>query len=545
MPNTTVYTNNQYYQDIAAAIRRKNGLTTSYKPSEMAPAIDSLIVSGQAITLQNKIVTPTTTALVITKDAGYTGLGTVTVNAIQTETRTVTQNGTVTPATGKFFSSITVSVPSSGTTINNRSLTVTPTESSQTFSVPSGYTGLGPVTVEGISPFYIGSNIPRQAGDLIIPTDTTQTIVGSGIYTTGVTSVAPVPTDSENILTSNGVHTPASGKWFDSVTVSVPATTVSLQTKTVTYTPSETAQTATVTPGTGYGGLSKVTVNVNAISSTFVGSGITRNPTLTVSENQVTAPVGYYSATQTATVATATLATPEIGVNNSGLITAILEQENSGYIFAGTTSDSVQLATKAAATITPKSSAQTAVAAGIYTTGAITVAAVPTETKTVTANGTYAPTSGRWFSSVTVNVPVGATINNQNITITPNETTQTFTASSGYTGLGTVTVNAISSTYVGSGIATRGSSDLTASGAVVTVPAGYYSAQATKSVATVTQATPVAAITNSTGIISATATQGAGYVSAGTKTGTTQLTVQAGKTVTPTADNQTAVASYR
>ena len=69
--------------------------------------------------------------------------------------------------------------------------------------------------------------------------------------------------------------------------------------------------------------------------------------------------------------------------------------------------------------------------------------------------------------------------------------------------------------------------------------------KATGTVETVAQATPVATIANATGIISATAKQSAGVVVAGTKTGTAQLTVQAGKTVTPTENTQTAVDSYR
>ena len=40
-------------------------------------------------------------------------------------------------------------------------------------------------------------------------------------------------------------------------------------------------------------------------------------------------------------------------------------------------------------------------------------------------------------------------------------------------------------------------------------------------------------------------TQAAGYVAAGTTTGTLQLTVQAAKTVTPTTSEQTAVAANR
>lgn len=90
-------------------------------------------------------------------------------------------------------------------------------------------------------------------------------------------------------------------------------------------------------------------------------------------------------------------------------------------------------------------------------------------------------------------------------------------------------------------IATKTSSNLTASGATVTVPAGYYASNATKSVATATQATPSVSI-DSAGKITASATQSAGYVSAGTKTGTKQLTTQADKTITPTKSSQTAVA---
>lgn len=90
-------------------------------------------------------------------------------------------------------------------------------------------------------------------------------------------------------------------------------------------------------------------------------------------------------------------------------------------------------------------------------------------------------------------------------------------------------------------IVTKTSSNLSASGATVTVPAGYYASQATKSVTTATQATPSVSI-DSAGKITASATQTAGYVSAGTKTGTKQLTTQAAKTITPSTSSQTAVA---
>lgn len=93
-------------------------------------------------------------------------------------------------------------------------------------------------------------------------------------------------------------------------------------------------------------------------------------------------------------------------------------------------------------------------------------------------------------------------------------------------------------------IAGRTASNLTASGAAVTVPAGYYPSQVSKSVATATQATPSVSV-SSEGLITASATQGAGYVAAGTKSATQQLTTQAAQTITPGIVEQTAVEAGR
>lgn len=97
---------------------------------------------------------------------------------------------------------------------------------------------------------------------------------------------------------------------------------------------------------------------------------------------------------------------------------------------------------------------------------------------------------------------------------------------------------------VSGAVPVRSASDVTASGATVTVPAGQYPSQVKKSVTTVTQASPSIGV-NSNGVITATVTQSAGYTSGGTKTATRNLTVQGGKTVTPGTTQQTAVASGR
>lgn len=134
---------------------------------------------------------------------------------------------------------------------------------------------------------------------------------------------------------------------------------------------------------------------------------------------------------------------------------------------------------------------------------------MPTGNVNITSNGT---TNISQYETVTVNVPTGSTINNQNKTITATESQQTVSADSGYTGLGTVTVNAIPSTYIGSGITTRNLNSLTVSGATVNVPAGYYASAASKNVATMTLPTAAASSANGTSKATITPTTAAQYI---------------------------------
>jgi len=77
-------------------------------------------------------------------------------------------------------------------------------------------------------------------------------------------------------------------------------------------------------------------------------------------------------------------------------------------------------------------------------------------------------------------VSVGA-IPCENRIVNPTETETIVPRTEGYY-LKTVTVKAISSTYVGSGITRHDSNDVTVSGATVSVPAGYYSTAASKAI---------------------------------------------------------------
>ncbi len=92
-------------------------------------------------------------------------------------------------------------------------------------------------------------------------------------------------------------------------------------------------------------------------------------------------------------------------------------------------------------------------------------------------------------------------------------------------------------------IITKSASDLTTSGASVVIPAGYYPDEVSKSVATATQATPSISVSSS-GVITASATQSAGYVSSGTKSATKQLSTKSATTYTPSTSNQTISSGY-
>ena len=107
----------------------------------------------------------------------------------------------------------------------------------------------------------------------------------------------------------------------------------------------------------------------------------------------------------------------------------------------------------------------------------------PSGTKSITANGTGIDVIE--YASVDVSVPIPSpTLETKTKTYTPTESqqTETLTASTGYDAIEEVdiTVGAIPSNYIGSGVAQRSSSDLTASTLTVTAPSGYYSANASK-----------------------------------------------------------------
>ena len=95
--------------------------------------------------LQTKTATPTTAQQDITPDANYDGLSKVTVEAIQTEEKTATENGDVTPTSGKYLSKVAVNVPTPAPQLEEKAVTIT--ENGTTEIIPSeGKDGISKVT---------------------------------------------------------------------------------------------------------------------------------------------------------------------------------------------------------------------------------------------------------------------------------------------------------------------------------------------------------------------------------------------------------------
>lgn len=511
--------------------------------------------SGAGVSLTSATITPSESVQTATPGTGYDGLSSVTVNAIPNNyigSAITTRNSSdvsisgasISVPAGYYSAAVSKSVSTGSASTPATSITANPTitvstaglitasvtsSKSITPTVSTGYVSAGTAGTVSVT----GSKTQQlsvKAAATYIPTTSNQTI-SSGVYLTGVQTI----NGDANLIAGNI----KSGISIFGVTGTYSGEGVNLQTTAITAT--ETAQ--TINPDSGYDGFSQVTVS--AISSSYVGSNIARRSSsdLTANGATITAPAGYYSTAASKSVSAATQATPTISVSTAGVITASATQ-TAGYVSAGTKSTSTTLSTQAATTITPTTATQTAVASGKYTLGDVKVGPIPSDyliptgTKTISSNGTNIDVAS--YSTVTVNVTPSLTTK----TITPSESVQTATPGTGYDGLSSVTVNAISSSYIGSNIPTRTSSNVSISGNSITVVSGYYSTAVTKTVSTATQATPSISVSTA-GVITATATQTAGYVSAGTKTSSLSLTTVASTTITPTSATQTAVAANR
>lgn len=116
-------------------------------------------------------------------------------------------------------------------TIPEQEKTVSPTETSQTVT-PDTHKVLSKVTVNPISPTYVGSDIPRQPAKTITPSSTSQIAVRGDSYVTGTVYVDPVPTETKTVTpmwvenSSINYISPSNGKFLTEVALKRPNTLI-------------------------------------------------------------------------------------------------------------------------------------------------------------------------------------------------------------------------------------------------------------------------------------------------------------------------------
>ena len=189
-------------------------------------------------------------------------------------------------------------------------------------------------------------------------TDTELTSIANAIRTKGgtsqpltfpnefITAVENIPTGGGTLQTKSKTYTPTASQQTESVQPDsgydglskVNITVNAIQTETKTATPTESSQTITPTSGKYL-----TSVEVGAIASDYVGSGVTRRTStdLTVSGKTVTAPSGFYSASASKSVADGTEGTPTATkgtVSNHSVTVTPSVTNTAGYISGGTKS---------------------------------------------------------------------------------------------------------------------------------------------------------------------------------------------------------------
>lgn len=362
------------------------------------------------------------------------------------------------------------------------------------------------------------------------------------------TAVSNIPTPTTPTLVTksisqNGTYTASSDNadGYSSVTVNVPSGTPTLQSKSVSVTPTESTQSQTVSPDSGYDGLSSVDVSVGAIASDYIGSGVTRKAaaTYTPSETEQSISAGQYlEGQQTISAISSTYVGGGITRRSGADLTAsgatvtvpsgYYEAQASKAVASGSCTPTATKGTVSnhSISVTPSVTNDSGfIDGGTHTGTAVTVSAseLVSGTLTVDSSGTkdvtnYASAS---IPAGTEGTPTASkgTASDHSVTVTPSvENTAGFITGGTKTGTG-VTVSAselVSGTY---SVTSSGTKDVT-NYASASIPSG------TEGTPTATKGT----VSNHSVTVTPSVTNGSGFITGGTHSGTA-VTVSASELV--------------
>ena len=317
--------------------------------TEGTPTATKGTVSSHSIT-----VTPS-----VTNAAGYIAGGThtgtgvsVSASELVSGTKTISENGTAIDVTN--YAAVDVAVPSEEPVLQAKT-DIAPTTSSQTITADSGYDGLSSVQINAMPSGTEGTPTATKgtvSSNSITVTPSVTNVAGyiaGGTHTgTGVSVSASELVSGTKTISANGTGIDVTN--YADVDVDVQPT---LQSKS-DIAPTTSSQ--TITPDTGYDGLSSVQINA-------MPSGAVTAPS-TISDTGATVS----TETNTLTLSKTVSVTPNV--------------TTAGYISSGTAGNSAvsltaSVTTKAAATYYPSTTDQT-VSASQYLTGAQTIKAVTT-----------------------------------------------------------------------------------------------------------------------------------------------------------------------